>query len=91
MKIRLIKPMPQRSLGKVIPAGAVIDAPDGLWERLLRDGTGVPAHTGEAPAEGSGSTESGGAQTVPTEPKQPERKPQKASKGADRRKVKRDV
>lgn len=69
MKIRLIKPMPQRSLGKVIPAGVVIDAPDGLCERLLREGIGVPAQTGEAHAEGIGSTGSGGSETVPTESK----------------------
>ena len=80
MKIRLLKPFPQPSLGKVIPAGVVIDAPDGLWERLLRDGTGMPAHAGEPAPAGDGSTESGGTETAPEEPKEPE-KPAKKRNG----------
>lgn len=75
MKIRLIKPMPQRSLGKVIPAGVVIDAPDGLWERLIRDGTGMPAHAGEPAPAGEESTEGGGTETAPKEPEKPAKKP----------------
>ena len=35
MNIRLTKPLPQPSLGRVIPAGVIIDAPAGLSERLL--------------------------------------------------------
>lgn len=80
MKIRLLKPFPQPSLGKVIPAGVVIDAPDGLWERLLRDGTGMPAHAGEPAPAGDGSTESGETETAPKEPKEPE-KPAKKRNG----------
>ena len=80
MKIRLIKPMPQRSLGKVIPAGVVIDAPDGLWERLIRDGVGVPAHAGEPAPEGKGSTNGGGAEAAP-------RGPQKTAQKRSRKKV----
>lgn len=49
MKIRLTKPWPQPSLGKVIPAGVTIDAPAGLSERILRLGRGKPVQGGETP------------------------------------------
>lgn len=42
MKILLKKPYPQPELGKVIPAGVIIEAPAGLSERLLRTGAGEP-------------------------------------------------
>lgn len=42
MKIRLMKPFAQPSLGKVIPAGVVIDAPAALCARLQREGRGEP-------------------------------------------------
>ncbi|MBE5797473.1 MAG: hypothetical protein E7327_08890 [Clostridiales bacterium] len=48
MKIKLTKPFPQLSLGKVIPAGVIIDAPAGLSERLLRSGGATPAPGAEA-------------------------------------------
>lgn len=49
MRILLMKPLPQPELSRVVPAGAVIDAPPGLTARLLREGIGeiVPP---EAPA-----------------------------------------
>lgn len=96
MKIRLLKPFPQPSLGKVIPAGVVIDAPDGLWERLLRDGTGMPAHAGEPAPAGDGSTESGGTDTAPKEPEEAEtapeepKEPEKPAKKPTRKKVTRN-
>lgn len=40
MRIRLTRAFPQPTLGKVIPAGSVIDAPPGLSERLCRTGGG---------------------------------------------------
>ena len=49
MKIRLKKPLPQPSIGRVVPAGVIIDAPAALSERLLRLGIGTPAQDGEAP------------------------------------------
>lgn len=49
MKIRLTKPWPQPSLGRVIPAGVTIDAPAGLSERLLRLDIGKPVQPGETP------------------------------------------
>lgn len=49
MKIRLTKPFPQRELGKVIPAGVVIEAPAALSARLLRQGIGQPVPDGETP------------------------------------------
>lgn len=51
MKIRLTKPLPQLSLGRVIPAGVTIDAPAALYERLLREGRGEPAQPGKTPAQ----------------------------------------
>ena len=44
MKIRLTKPFPQPSLGKVIPAGVIINAPAALSARLLHQGIGQPVH-----------------------------------------------
>ena len=41
MRIRLTKPLPQLSLGKVIPAGVIIDAPAALCARLQREGRAV--------------------------------------------------
>ena len=49
MKIRLKKSFPQIGMGKVIPAGVVIDAPPGLAERLVREGIGIPANAEPAP------------------------------------------
>lgn len=49
MKIRLVKPLPQPELGKVIPAGIVIDAPPALYRRLLKAGMGTPYPPAEAP------------------------------------------
>lgn len=91
MKIRLLKPFPQPSLGKVIPAGVVIDAPDGLWERLLRDGTGMPAHAGDPAPAGDGSTESGGTDTAPEEPETVSKEPEKPAKKRNGKKVTRDA
>lgn len=51
MFIKLVKPFPQPSLGKVIPAGVVIDAPPGLAERLLRQGIGKKCRRRNGPAE----------------------------------------
>lgn len=90
MKVRLLKPLPQPSLGKVIPAGVVIDAPDGLWERLLRDGTGEPAHAGEPAPAGDGSTESGGTDAAPKEPETVPKEPEKPAKKRNRKKVTRN-
>lgn len=49
MKIQLTKTLPQPELGRVIPAGVIIDAPPALAERLLRQGRGKPVRDGEAP------------------------------------------
>ncbi len=51
MKIRLIKPLPQPSLGKVVPAGCVIEAPAALSARLILQGTAHPVSCGEGPSE----------------------------------------
>lgn len=49
MRIRLTKPLAQPSLMKVIPAGIIIDAPNSLSERLLRQNKCIPVLDGEAP------------------------------------------
>ena len=41
MKTRLTRPLPQ--VGRVIPAGVVLDAPEGLSGRLIREGGAEPA------------------------------------------------
>lgn len=54
MKIMLTKPLPQPSLGKVIPAGVIINAPAPLFQRLLRQDAGRPVDAQSAevmPAE----------------------------------------
>lgn len=51
MKIRLTRPLPQLGLGRVIPAGVVIDAPPALSERLLREGRGKPLQREEPASE----------------------------------------
>lgn len=54
MKIMLTKPLPQPSLGKVIPAGVIINAPAPLFRRLLRQDAGRPVDAQSAdvmPAE----------------------------------------
>ena len=74
MSIRLIKPLPQ--VGRVIPAGCVIDAPSGLEEKLVREGK----------AERLDAQSAGGvmlpADTLPTEtePEEIER-PKRGRKG----------
>ena len=50
MRIMLTKPLPQLELGKVIPAGVIIDAPAGLSERLLRENRGKPVQTADEAA-----------------------------------------
>ena len=51
MKIQLTKTLPQPELGRVIPAGVIIDAPPALAERLQRTGAGIPAPASRAPGE----------------------------------------
>lgn len=46
MKIRLTRPLPQ--VGRVIPAGVVLDAPEGLSGRLIQDGRAEPAGSAQA-------------------------------------------
>lgn len=57
MKIRLTKPLPQPEYGRVVPAGVIIDAPPGLFGRLLRQGIGKPVQDGEAPVAAAEATE----------------------------------
>lgn len=51
MKIRLTRPLPQISLGKVIPAGVIIEAPPGLCARLLREGKAEPTEPEKTQSE----------------------------------------
>ena len=51
MKLRLTRPLPQPELGRVIPAGVVIDAPPALSDRLLREGRGKPLPAEQGPSE----------------------------------------
>ena len=74
MRIRLTKPLPQVSLGRVIPAGVVIDAPPVLSARLIRMGIGEPAHGSEAQgsaaaAPGTTAETDKGQKTKPTRKK----------------------
>lgn len=66
MNIRLTKPLPQPSLGRVIPAGVVIDAPAGLSERLMKQGYA------EYPEAQTGSQRQ--ADAAETQPKQQRRR-----------------
>ena len=38
MKIKLTKALPQPSIGRVLPAGVVLDAPEGFCRRLQMTG-----------------------------------------------------
>ena len=78
MNIRLTKPLPQPSLGRVIPAGVIIDAPAGLSERLLRQGH---AEYPEARADAQAQPEAPGTkpETVPPEA-EPNPKPEPKAK-----------
>lgn len=49
MKMRLTRPLPQ--IGRVVPAGVVIDAPPGLYIRLLRENRAVPVNAPEMLSE----------------------------------------
>ena len=51
MRIRLTKPLPQPSIRKIIPSGVIIDAPEGLFLRLIREGRGEPVQTEKSPQE----------------------------------------
>ncbi len=72
MFIQLVKPFPQPSLGKVIPAGVAIDAPPGLAERLLRQGIGI--HAGEGTGQQS-------AVATPKKERSENKRPAKTGKG----------
>ena len=52
MKIQLTKTLPQPELGRVIPAGVIIDAPPALAERLFREGRAKPVPDGTEPSAG---------------------------------------
>lgn len=47
MKIMLTKPFPQPTLGKIIPAGVIIDAPAGLSEHLVATKRAKPVRPGQ--------------------------------------------
>lgn len=66
MRIQLTRALPQPSLGKVIPAGIIIEAPPGLSERLLRSGGGKPVYASETPERSPEAPESG-TSTAPEE------------------------
>ena len=67
MKIQLTKTLPQPELGRVIPAGVIIDAPPGLAERLLRDGRAQPVQTDETPESAVATAESAPPEAAPAE------------------------
>ena len=50
MKIRMIRPLPR--LDHVIPAGQVLDCPEGFARKMIRTGRAVPAEKGQDMAAG---------------------------------------